>query len=160
VKLVYLEMRFFVIESNHYPFLDGHYLDKKRIHQTVSVGRRGQRDCAAYRHFLDRVGGDQWFCPDESGKNGCQCAHESPGAHFCRGIYAGSEQGEETIMDEVVLCAMCKVRGVCGKGVDRSIAAKAYSNPVDKLTSTVSWPTIWSKYCYFCDKKNTGLIRA
>ena len=63
-------------------------------------------------------------------------------------------------MDEVVLCAMCKVRGVCGKGVDRSGAAKAYSNPVDKLTSTVSWPTIWSKYCYFCDKKNSGLIRA
>jgi len=55
---------------------------------------------------------------------------------------------------------MCKVRGVCGKGVDRSAAAKAYSNPVDKLTSTVSWPTVWSKYCYFCDKKNSGLIRA
>jgi hypothetical protein len=69
-------------------------------------------------------------------------------------------QPEETIMNEVVLCAMCKVRGVCGKGVDRSAAAKAYSNPVDKLTSTVSWPTIWSKYCYFCDKKNSGLIRA
>ena len=68
-------------------------------------------------------------------------------------------QPEETIMDEVVLCAMCKVRGVCGKGVDRSAAAKAYSNPVDKLTSTVSWPTTWSKYCYFCDKKNSGLIR-
>jgi hypothetical protein len=68
-------------------------------------------------------------------------------------------QREERIMDEVVLCAMCKVRGVCGKGVDRSAAAKAYSNPVDKLTSTVSWPTTWSKYCYFCDKKNSGLIR-
>ena len=67
---------------------------------------------------------------------------------------------EEIIMNEVVLCAMCKVRGVCGKGVDRSAAAKAYSNPVDKLTSTVSWPTVWSKYCYFCDKKNSGLIRA
>jgi len=26
MKIVYLEMRFFVIESNHYPFLDGHYL--------------------------------------------------------------------------------------------------------------------------------------
>ena len=69
-------------------------------------------------------------------------------------------QPEETTMNEVVLCAMCKVRGVCGKGVDRSAVAKAYSNPVDKLTSTVSWPTIWSKYCYFCDKKNSGLIRA
>jgi hypothetical protein len=69
-------------------------------------------------------------------------------------------QPEETTMNEVVLCAMCKVRGVCGKGVDRSAAAKAYSNPVDKLTSTVSWPTVWSKYCYFCDKKNSGLIRA
>ena len=69
-------------------------------------------------------------------------------------------QPEEAIMSEVVLCAMCKVRGVCGKGVDRSGVAKAYSNPVDKLTSTVSWPTIWSKYCYFCDKKNSGLIRA
>jgi hypothetical protein len=67
---------------------------------------------------------------------------------------------EEADMSEVVLCAMCKVRGVCGKGVDRSGAAKAYSNPVDKLTSTVSWPTIWSKFCYFCDKKNSGLIRA
>ncbi len=69
-------------------------------------------------------------------------------------------QPEEAFMSEVVLCAMCKVRGVCGKGVDRSAAAKAYSNPVDKLTSTVSWPTVWSKYCYFCDKKNSGLIRA
>jgi hypothetical protein len=69
-------------------------------------------------------------------------------------------QPEEAVMSEVVLCAMCKVRGVCGKGVDRSAAAKAYSNPVDKLTSTVSWPTIWSKYCYFCEKKNSGLIRA
>jgi hypothetical protein len=69
-------------------------------------------------------------------------------------------QPEETIMNEIVLCAMCKVRGVCGKGVDRSAAAKTYSNPVDKLTSTASWPTIWSKYCYFCDKKNSGLIRA
>jgi len=69
-------------------------------------------------------------------------------------------QPEEAIMSEVVLCAMCKVRGVCGKGVDRSATAKAYSNPVDKLSSTVSWPTIWSKYCYFCEKKNSGLIRA
>ena len=69
-------------------------------------------------------------------------------------------QREEIIMYESVLCAMCKVRGVCGKGVDRSASAKAYTNPVDKLTSTVSWPTIWSKYCYFCDKKNSGLIRA
>jgi hypothetical protein len=68
-------------------------------------------------------------------------------------------QPEEAFMNEVVLCAMCKVRDVCGRGVDRSGAAKAYSNPVDKLTATVSWPTIWSKYCYFCDKKNSGLIR-
>jgi hypothetical protein len=77
-----------------------------------------------------------------------------------RAFYISEMQREETIMDEVVLCAMCKVRGVCGKGVDRSAQAKAYSNPVDKLTSTVSWPTIWSKYCYFCDKKSSGLIRA
>lgn len=76
-----------------------------------------------------------------------------------RAICVTKMQPEETIMNEVVLCAMCKVRGVCGKGVDRSGVAKAYSNPVDKLTSTVSWPTIWSKYCYFCDKKNSGLIR-
>jgi hypothetical protein len=72
----------------------------------------------------------------------------------------GKMQPKETKMNEVVLCVMCKVRGVCGKGVDRSGVAKIYSNPVDKLTSTVSWPTVWSKYCYFCDKKNSGLIRA
>jgi len=77
-----------------------------------------------------------------------------------RAFSTSKVQREEAIMSEVVLCAMCKVRDVCGKGVDRSVAAKAYSNPVDKLTSTVSWPTIWSKYCYFCDKKNSGLIRA
>ena len=57
------------------------------------------------------------------------------------------------------LCAMCQVRGVYGKGVDRSRPAVTYKNPVDKLTSTVSWPTVFSKYCYFCDKKNDGLIR-
>lgn len=57
------------------------------------------------------------------------------------------------------LCAMCKVRSVCGKGVDRSKSAVNYKNPVDKLTSTVSWPTVFSKYCYFCGKKNDGLIR-
>ena len=57
------------------------------------------------------------------------------------------------------LCAMCKVRHVYGKGVDRSKPAVKYMNPVDKLTSTVSWPTVWSKYCYFCDKKNDGLIK-
>jgi hypothetical protein len=60
---------------------------------------------------------------------------------------------------EVYLCAMCKVREVCGKGIDRSSAAAVYMNPVDKLTSTVSWPTIMGKYCYFCDKKHNGLIR-
>jgi hypothetical protein len=61
--------------------------------------------------------------------------------------------------DELSLCAMCKVREVCAKGVDRSRPAIAYINPVDKLTSTVSWPTIPGRYCYFCDKKNSGLIR-
>jgi len=76
-----------------------------------------------------------------------------------RAFITSKMQQEEAIMSEVVLCAMCKVRDVCGKGVDRSGAAKAYSNPVDKLTSTVSWPTIWGKYCYFCDKKNAGLIK-
>ena len=54
---------------------------------------------------------------------------------------------------------MRQVRGVCGKGVDRSKPAVKYKNPVDKLTSTVSWPTVFSKYCYFCDKKNDRLIR-
>jgi len=77
-----------------------------------------------------------------------------------RAFSTSKRQPEETVMSEVVLCAMCKVRGVCGKGVDRSGAAKAFTNPVDKLTSTVSWPTIWSKYCYFCEKKSSGLIRA
>ena len=57
------------------------------------------------------------------------------------------------------LCAMCKVRRVCGKGVDRSKPAVKYMNPVDKLTSTVSWPIVFSKYCYFCDKKHNGLIK-
>jgi len=57
------------------------------------------------------------------------------------------------------LCAMCQVRYVCAKGVDRSRPAVKRMNPVDKLTSTVSWPTVFSKYCYFCDKKNDGLIR-
>jgi hypothetical protein len=77
-----------------------------------------------------------------------------------RAFSVSKMQPEEAVMSEIVLCAMCKVRGVCGKGVDRSGVAKTYSNPVDKLTSTVSWPTVWSKYCYFCDKKNSGLIRA
>ena len=54
---------------------------------------------------------------------------------------------------------MCQVRGVFGKGVDSSKPTVSYKNPVDKLTSTVSWPTVFSKYCYFCDKKNDGLIR-
>ena len=57
------------------------------------------------------------------------------------------------------LCAMCQVRAVYGKGVDRSRPAVKYMNPLDKLTSAVSWPTVFSKYCYFCDKKNNGLIR-
>jgi hypothetical protein len=30
---------------------------------------------------------------------------------------------------------------------------------VDKLTSTVSWPSIPGKYCYFCEKKHDGLIK-
>ena len=57
------------------------------------------------------------------------------------------------------LCAMCQRCDVCAKGVDRSRPAVKYKNPVDKLTSTVSWPSVFSKYCYFCDKKNAGLIR-
>ena len=57
------------------------------------------------------------------------------------------------------ICAMCKTSRVFGKGVDRSKPAVKYMNPVDKLTSTISWPTVFSKYCYFCDKKNYGLIR-
>ena len=57
------------------------------------------------------------------------------------------------------LCEMCKVRTVCGKGVDKSNPAVKYMNPVDKLTSTVSWPTVWGNYCYFCAKKKSGLIR-
>ena len=57
------------------------------------------------------------------------------------------------------LCAMCERRDVFGNGVDKSRPAVKYMNPVDKLTSTVSWPTVYSKYCYFCDKKNAGLIR-
>ena len=57
------------------------------------------------------------------------------------------------------LCAMCEVRSVYGKVVDKSKPSVRYMNPVDKLTSTFSWPTISGKYCYFCDKKQTGLIR-
>ena len=57
------------------------------------------------------------------------------------------------------LCAMCQVRGVCGKEVDKSKPAVRYMNPVDKLTSTFSWPTIPGKYCYLCDKIKTGLIK-
>lgn len=60
---------------------------------------------------------------------------------------------------EMSMCVMCKVREVCGKGIDRSHPAVVYTNPVDKLTSTASWPTIPGKYCYFCDKKHNGLIR-
>ncbi len=36
------------------------------------------------------------------------------------------------------LCVMCKLRGVFGKGVDKSRPAVTYKNPVDKLTSTIS----------------------
>lgn len=57
------------------------------------------------------------------------------------------------------MCLMCKVREVSGKGVDKSKQAVKYQNPVDKLTSTVSWPTVMGKYCFFCDKKNDGFIR-
>ena len=57
------------------------------------------------------------------------------------------------------ICAMCKTSRVFGKEVDRSKPTVKYMNPVDKLTSTISWPTVCSKYCYFCDKKNSGLIR-
>ena len=57
------------------------------------------------------------------------------------------------------LCAMCSLRRVIGKGVDKSKSPEKHMNPVDKLTSTVSWPTVWSKYCYFCGKKNDGLIK-
>ena len=57
------------------------------------------------------------------------------------------------------LCAMCQLRGIFGMGVDKSRPAVSYKNPVDKLTSTVSWPSVYSKYCYFCDKKKDGLIR-
>ena len=60
---------------------------------------------------------------------------------------------------EKYLCAMCSTRYVHGKGVDRSKPTENYKNPVDKLTSTVSWPTVWGKYCYFCGKKNDGLIK-
>ena len=66
---------------------------------------------------------------------------------------------QEVPMNELSLCAMCKVRGVCGKGVDRSSPAIKYRNAVDKLTSTVSWPSIPGKFCYFCEKKHDGLIK-
>jgi hypothetical protein len=62
-------------------------------------------------------------------------------------------------MTETTVCAMCKVRGRYGAGVDRSRPARSFMNPVDKLTSTVSWPTVWSKYCYYCEKKVNGLIK-
>jgi hypothetical protein len=57
------------------------------------------------------------------------------------------------------LCAMCHAQPIFGKTVDRSRPTKRYMNPKDKLTSTVSWPAVWGKYCYFCDKKKTGLIK-
>ena len=62
-------------------------------------------------------------------------------------------------MSQSYLCAMCKTRYVFGQGVDRSKPVETYTNPVDKLTSAVSWPTVWSKYCYFCGKKKAGLIK-
>jgi hypothetical protein len=57
------------------------------------------------------------------------------------------------------LCAMCQMRDIYGEGVDKTKPTLKYQNPVDKLTSTVSWPALWSKYCYFCRKKHNGLIR-
>ena len=66
---------------------------------------------------------------------------------------------KEALMNELLLCAMCKVRVVYGRGVDRSSPAVKYRNAVDKLTSTVSWPSIPGKYCYFCEKKHDGLIK-
>jgi hypothetical protein len=63
-------------------------------------------------------------------------------------------------MSKSNVCAMCETRHVCGKGVDKSKPSQRYINPKDKLTSTISWPTAWSKYCYFCDKKHNGLIRS
>lgn len=62
-------------------------------------------------------------------------------------------------MSENNVCVMCKVRNLYGISVDRSRPARSFINPVDKLTSTVSWPTVWSKYCYYCEKKASGLIR-
>jgi hypothetical protein len=63
------------------------------------------------------------------------------------------------LMSDDYLCASCKMREVSQKGVDRSKPAITHRNPVDKLTSTVSWPSISGKYCYFCDKKHDGLIK-
>jgi hypothetical protein len=57
------------------------------------------------------------------------------------------------------LCAMCGVRDVYGKGADKSKPTETHMNPVDKLTSTVCWPIVWDKYCYFCGKKTNGLIK-
>jgi hypothetical protein len=57
------------------------------------------------------------------------------------------------------LCAMCQERSVYGEKVDKSKPAVRYINPVDKLTSIISWPTVPGKYCYYCEKKQTGLIR-
>jgi len=72
-----------------------------------------------------------------------------------RKTLSGSMRGERMAK----LCAMCEARSVYGKGIDKSKPATRYVNPVDKLTSTISWPTVYAKYCYFCDKKQTGLIR-
>jgi len=58
------------------------------------------------------------------------------------------------------LCAQCGVQPVCAKSVDRLKPTVTYKNATDKLTSTVSWPTVWGKYCYFCEKKRSGLIKS
>jgi len=63
-------------------------------------------------------------------------------------------------MSQSYVCTRCETRHVWGKGLDKSEPSQRYKNPVDKLTSTISWSTAWSKYCYFCDKKHTGLIKS
>lgn len=55
---------------------------------------------------------------------------------------------------------VCNVSLACvfGKGVDKSRPVVTYKNPVDKLTSTISWPTLFGNYCYFCDKKTMASL--
>jgi len=74
--------------------MSGDLSDEKRIHQTVSVGRRGRRNGTADRHFLSGMGSEQWFCPDKCGKNGYRCSHESPGTHFRRAVYLDPNKEE------------------------------------------------------------------